>query len=135
MDKRSNIAVEPAELDELDLRLLEALQRNARSTFAELGALVGLKPPAVHDRVKRLENRGYVRGYSAQLDGRLLGLELAAFVSCYTTPEARYDEFTKALAQLPEVSEVHSVAGEESFVLKVMTRSTNHLDELLSRLK
>jgi len=54
MEKRSNIAVESAELDELDLRLLEALQRNARSTFAELGALVGLKPPAVHDRVKRL---------------------------------------------------------------------------------
>ncbi|HZT13092.1 MAG TPA: Lrp/AsnC family transcriptional regulator [Candidatus Baltobacteraceae bacterium] len=135
MEKRSNIAVESAELDELDLRLLEALQRNARSTFAELGALVGLKPPAVHDRVKRLETRGYVRGYSAQLDGKLLGLELAAFVSCYTTPETRYEEFTKALAQLPEVSEVHSVAGEESFVLKVMTRSTNHLDELLSRLK
>lgn len=135
MDKRSNIAVESGELDELDLRLLDALQRNARSTFAELGALVGLKPPAVHDRVKRLETRGYVRGYSAQLDGKLLGLELAAFVSCYTTPETRYEEFTKALSQMPEVSEVHSVAGEESFVLKVMTRSTGHLDELLSRLK
>src|SRR5579872_2333313 len=135
MEKRSNIAVESGELDDLDLRLLDALQRNARSTFAELGALVGLKPPAVHDRVKRLEGRGYVRRYSALLDSKLLGLELAAFVSCYTTPETRYDDFTRALAQMPEVSEVHSVAGEESFVLKVMTRSTAHLDELLSRLK
>lgn len=135
MEKRSNIAVESGELDDLDLRLLEALQRNARSTFAELGSLVGLKAPAVHDRVKRLESRGYVRGYAAQLDGKLLGLELAAFVSCYTTPETKYDEFTSVLAQMPEVSEIHSVAGEESFVLKVVTRSTNHLDELLSRLK
>ena len=135
MEKRSNIAVESGELDDLDLRLLEALQRNARSTFAELGVLVGLKPPAVHDRVKRLESRGYVRGYAAQLDGKLLGLELAALVSCYTTTDARYDEFTSALAQMPEVSEIHSVAGEESFVLKVMTRSTNHLDDLLTRLK
>ncbi|MBV8246267.1 MAG: Lrp/AsnC family transcriptional regulator [Candidatus Eremiobacteraeota bacterium] len=126
---------ETGELDELDLQLLDALQRNARSTFAELGSIVGLKPPAVHDRVKRLEGRGYVRGYSAQLDSRLLGLELIAFVSCYTTPECAYDDFTGALAQMPEVCEVHSVAGEESFVLKIMTRSTAHLDDVLSRLK
>jgi Lrp/AsnC family leucine-responsive transcriptional regulator len=136
MDKAANNgAVSTAELDDLDLRLLDALQRNARSTFAELGAVVGLKPPAVHDRVKRLESRGFVRGYAAQLDSKLLGLELIAFVSCYTTPDASYDEFTQALAQMPEILEVHSVAGEESFVLKVMTRSTAHLDELLSRLK
>ena len=135
MDKRSNNGVDSGELDDLDLRLLEALQRNARSTFAELGSVVGLKPPAVHDRVKRLETRGYVRRYAAQLDNKLLGLELTAFISCYTTPDARYDDFTQMLSQMPEVSEIHSVAGEESFVLKVMTRSTNHLDELLSRLK
>jgi Lrp/AsnC family leucine-responsive transcriptional regulator len=135
MDKRANIALESGELDELDLRLLDALQRNARSTFADLGAVVGLKAPAVHDRVKRLESRGYVRGYSAQLDSKLLGLELIAFVSCFTAPDCSYDEFTQTLAQMPEILEVHSVAGEESFVLKVMTRSTGHLDELLSRLK
>ncbi len=129
------MVLETSELDELDLRLLDALQRNARSTFAELGAIVGLKAPAVHERVKRLEGRGYVRGYAAQLDGRRLGLELMAFVSCYTTPDATYDGFTRALAALPEVGEIHSVAGEEAFVLKVMTRSTAHLDDLLSRLK
>ena len=135
MDKRANIAVESGELDELDLRLLDALQRNARSTFADLGAIVGLKAPAVHDRVKRLEGKGYVRGYSAQLDSKLLGLELVALISCYTSPDCAYDEFTRALSQIPEILEVHSVAGEESFVLKVMTRSTAHLDDLLSRLK
>jgi Lrp/AsnC family leucine-responsive transcriptional regulator len=135
MDKRANIVLDPAEPDDLDLRLLDALQRNARSTFAELGAVVGLKPPAVHDRVKRLEARGYVRGYAAQLDSKLLGLELVAFISCYTTPDCSYDQFTQTLSGMPEILEVHSVAGEESFVLKVMTRSTVHLDDLLSRLK
>ncbi|HEY8297589.1 MAG TPA: Lrp/AsnC family transcriptional regulator [Candidatus Baltobacteraceae bacterium] len=123
------------ELDELDIQLLDALQRNARSTFAELGAVVGLKPPAVHDRVKRLEGRGFVRGYAAQLDNKLLGLELTALVSCYTSPDCAYDAFVAALGGLPEVCEVHSVAGEESFVLKVATRDTAHLDLLLSKLK
>ncbi len=127
--------LETGDLDDLDLRLLEALQRNARSTFAELGTLVGLKAPAVHDRVKRLEGRGYVRAYTAQLDSRRLGLGLCALISCYTAPDCSYDDFTATLAQFPEVAEVHSVAGEESFVLKVMTRSTSHLDDLLSRLK
>ncbi len=123
------------ELDELDIQILEALQRNGRSTFAELGVLVGLKAPAVHDRVKRLETRGLIRGYSAQLDGKRLGLELVAFVSCFTSPDCVYDQFTAALSELPEVCEVHSVAGEETFLCKVVTRSTQHLDDLLARLK
>lgn len=124
-----------SELDELDIRLLDALQRNARSTYAELGHLVGLKAPAVHERVKRLESRGYVRGYAARLDGRLLGLELVAFIGCYSTPQANYDELVAAFAALPEVCEVHSVAGEESFIIKTVTRSTGHLDDLLGRVK
>ena len=127
--------VETGELDELDLQLLDALQRNARSTFAELGTVVGLRAPAVHDRVKRLEQRGYIRGYGAKLDPLRLGLQLTAFVSCYTTPDCAYDEFTRALADMPEVCEIHSVAGEESFICKVATRSTQHLDELLAKLK
>ena len=123
------------ELDDLDVRLLDALQRNARSTFTELGQAVGLKAPAVHERVKRLEARGYIRAYSAQLDATRLGLNLVAFVSCYTSPDCAYDRFTRALSEMSEISEVHSVAGEETFLCKVVTRSTQHLDELLARLK
>jgi len=122
-------------VDQLDLQLLDALQRNGRSTFAELGEVVGLKAASVHERVKRLEARGYVRGYTARLDGRLLGLNLTAFVSCYTSAKTDYEEFNEAVAALPEVCEVHSVAGEESFIIKVVTKSTGELDEFLSRLK
>jgi Lrp/AsnC family leucine-responsive transcriptional regulator len=123
------------ELDELDLRLLEGLQSNARATFAELAGTVGLGSSAVHDRVKRLEQRGYLKGYSARVDARRLGIELAAFVSVYTTPDVNYEAFHTAVAALPEVVEIHSVAGEEAFVLKVLTRSTAHLDDFLTRLK
>ena len=123
------------ELDRVDLRLLDALQRNARSTYAELGVLVNLKPPAVHDRVKRLENRGFVRRYSAQLDARRVGYELAAFVSIYCAADLDYDAFTAGLQALDEILEIHSVAGDETYLLKVVTRSTAHLDDFLTRLK
>ncbi|MBD5657783.1 MAG: Lrp/AsnC family transcriptional regulator [Candidatus Eremiobacteraeota bacterium] len=123
------------DLDELDRRLLDALQSNARSTYAELGSLVGLKPPAVHDRVKRLESRGYIRGYAARIDARRLGINLTAFVGVYTTADIEYERFHASVAALPEVTEIHSVTGEESFVIKVLTRSTAHLDDFLSRLK
>ncbi len=127
--------LDTSELDELDVRLLDALQHNARSTFSELAAAVGLKPPAVHDRVKRLEARGFLRGYAARIDAKRLGLGLTAFVSAYTLPEMSYDDFHATVSALPEVCEIHSVAGEESFLLKVVTRSTGHLDDFLSRLK
>jgi Lrp/AsnC family leucine-responsive transcriptional regulator len=123
------------ELDRVDMRLLEALQRNARSTYAELGALVNLKPPAVHDRVKRLESRGFVRRYAAQLDAQRVGYELTAFVSAFCAPDLDYDAFTGAVEAFPEVLEIHSVAGDESYMLKVVTRSTAHLDDFLTRIK
>jgi Lrp/AsnC family leucine-responsive transcriptional regulator len=123
------------ELDRIDLRLLEALQRNARSTYAELGSLVNLKPPAVHDRVKRLETRGFVRRYAAQLDAHRVGYELTAFVSAYCAPDLDYDAFTAAVQAFPEILEIHSVAGDETFMLKVVTRSTTHLDDFLTKIK
>jgi Lrp/AsnC family leucine-responsive transcriptional regulator len=123
------------ELDAIDIRLLGALQKNARSTYAELGSLVGLKPPAVHDRVKRLETRGFVKAYSAQLDAHRIGYELTAFISAYCAPDLDYDSFTAAAQQFHEIIEIHSVAGDETFVLKAVTRSTAHLDDFLTRLK
>lgn len=124
-----------AELDRTDVLLLDALQRNARSTYAELGELVGLKAPAVHDRVKRLEARGFVVRYSAQLDARRVGYELTAFVSAFCAPDLDYDAFTQAAQAFPEIIEIHSVAGDETFMLKVITRSTTHLDDFLTRIK
>ncbi|MDQ2908025.1 MAG: Lrp/AsnC family transcriptional regulator [Candidatus Eremiobacteraeota bacterium] len=124
-----------ANIDETDVRLLDALQRHARSTLAELGASIDLKAPAVHERLRRLEARGYVCGYGARLDVRKLGLGLTAFVSAYTTSDVNYEAFYRMIGTLPEVLEVHSVAAEETFILKVITRSTAHLDECLARLK
>lgn len=133
--RTARTAVTNTELDRTDVLLLDALQRNARSTYAELGELVGLKPPAVHDRVKRLEARGFVLRYAAQLDARRVGYELTAFVSAFCAPDLDYDAFTQAAQAFPEIIEIHSVAGDETFMLKVITRSTTHLDDFLTRIK
>ncbi len=122
-------------LDATDVRLLEALASQARSTLAELGQSCELKPPAVHERLRRLEARGYITGYAARLDVRKLGLGLIAYVSAYATGDIHYADFYAAVAKLPEVLEVHSVAAEETFLLKVVTRSTTHLDDCLARVK
>jgi Lrp/AsnC family transcriptional regulator, leucine-responsive regulatory protein len=130
--------LQPSELDDIDVRLLGALQANGRATYAELAAGVGLKPPATFERVRGLESRGIIRNYGARIDAPKVGLGLVAFVSCFTTPDpgdAGYDDLIASIAKHPEVLEVHSVAGDESYILKVITRSTTHLDELLTRLK
>lgn len=124
-----------ADLDRTDLALLEALQRNARSTYAELGEAIGLRPPAVHDRIRKLEERGVLVQYGARLDLEKVGLAVNAFIGVITTPDCDYDAFVAQVAALPEVLEVHSVSGEDSYLLKVATRNTRHLDALLSRLK
>jgi Lrp/AsnC family leucine-responsive transcriptional regulator len=128
----------PSELDDIDARLIEVLQGHGRATYAELAASVGLKPPATFERVRGLEARGIIRNYGARLDAGKVGLGLVAFVSCFTTPDSGhsgYDELIASIAAYPEVLEIHSVAGDESYILKVVTRSTTHLDELLTRLK
>jgi Lrp/AsnC family leucine-responsive transcriptional regulator len=76
-----------------------------------------------------------VTRYSAQLDARRVGYELAAFVSAYCTPDLDYDAFTVAVQAFPEIIEIHSVAGDETYLLKVVTRSTAHLDDFLTRIK
>ncbi len=124
-----------SDTDDLDICLIDALQNNALSTLAELGTLVGLKRPAVHERIKRLEKRGYILGYGAKVDYARIGLGLVALVSIYTLPEIEYEQFYAQLSALPEVTVMYSVAGEESFVAQVITRSTGHLDDFLARIK
>src|ERR1700733_7104302 len=102
---------QPSELDEIDIRLIGALQTNGRATYAELAAGVGLKPPATFERVRGLESRGIIRNYGARIDAPKVGLGLVAFVSCFTTPDAGasgYDELIASIAKHPEVLEVHS---------------------------
>lgn len=123
-----------APLDEVSWDLLCALQENARLTYSELGRRVGLTPPAVAERVKRLEEAGIITGYRAELDLSKLGLFLTVIIRL--APRGRpSNELGPRVAALPEVLECHHVTGEDCFVLKVAVTSVGHLERLLAQLQ
>ena len=96
---------------------------------------VGLSVSAVHQRVRRLEQRGVIRGYSAQIDGEQIGLPLTAFVSLTPIDPAAPDDYPQRLAGLPEIEACHSVAGVESYIVKVRVASPSALEALLAQIR
>ena len=120
-------------LDDTDWRLLEALQRDGRASYADLGRLVGFSPSAVTERVRRLEETGVITGYCADVDAEKLGLAIHALVRL-RYPHGNYRPFHDLLATTPEIGEAHHVTGEDCFVLTVRARSMRHLEEVAGRI-
>lgn len=118
-------------MDAIDHKLLELLQRNGRATQLELAKAVGLSQPAVAERLRKLEERGVILGYSARVDAAKLGVDITAFIGVGIEHPKFFDGFTKKVKALDEVLECHRVAGEDSYLLKVKTRNTRTLDRLL----
>src|SRR5512132_2098840 len=105
-----------------DARLLDILQRDARRPYAELGADVGMAGPSAHERVKKLEARGVIRGYSANLDPRAVGLGVLAFTWVTQAPGTITIDLMPRFADIPEIEECHHVAGEADYILKLRAR-------------
>jgi Lrp/AsnC family transcriptional regulator, leucine-responsive regulatory protein len=120
-------------LDEVDAKILEILQGNARTTQADVAKAVGLTPSAVMERMRKLEARGAIREYVAAIDPHLTNRAMLAFVSVRTSEYGPEQPSAKALAQIPEVLEIHHVAGEDCFLLKVRARDAEHLGQMLRR--
>ena len=120
-------------LDRTDWQLLTELQRDGRSSFAELARAVAMSPSAVAERIRRLEEAGVIAGYRASLDPERVGLQVMAFVRL-RYPTGNYRPFHALLESTPEIIEAHHVTGEDCFVLKVLTRSMRHLEEVTGRI-
>lgn len=122
-----------AALDATDWGLLEALQEDARLSWAELGRRVNLSPPAVAERVRRLEDQQVIRGYRAEVNLARVGLPVQAVIRVVTTDSGECTNHGARLREVPEVLECHRVTGSDSYVARVAVRSMDHLEELLSR--
>jgi Lrp/AsnC family transcriptional regulator, leucine-responsive regulatory protein len=120
-------------LDDVDWRLLEALQADGRASWADLGRRVGLSPSAITERVRRLEDRGVITGYTAEVDPEKLGLTIAALVRL-RYPHGGDKPLRDLLATTPEIGEAHHVTGEDCVVLTVRARSMRHLETVTGRI-
>lgn len=112
-------------INEIDSKILNIIQQDARISNAEIARQVGLAPSAVLERVRKLEERGVIRGYAAEVDAAQVGYGLTAFVFVRTSFCG--SSVGDALAQIPEVLEVHDVAGEDCYLLKVRAKNTDEL--------
>ena len=122
-------------LDERDLEIVTALRGDARATYADIAARVGLSASSVHERVRKLEASGVITAYRAVVDPEAMGLFVTALIAVTPLDPQQPDDLPDRLLDLPEVEDCLSVAGEANYILKVRTRSTNHLEELIRRLR
>ena len=106
-------------MEELDRRIVELLVKDGRMSYTDLGKATGLSTSAVHQRVRRLEQRGVIRGYAAVVDPEAVGLPLTAFISVKPFDPSAPDDIAERLAEVPEIEACHSVAGDENYILKV----------------
>jgi Lrp/AsnC family transcriptional regulator, leucine-responsive regulatory protein len=120
------------DIDGINRRLLAELQDDARLTLAELGRRVDLSPPAVAERLARLEEEGVIAGYRADVNPRALGYDLTAVIRIRPAPR-ELRKVAELAQQTPEVVECHRITGEDCFIFKLHLRDVEHLEEVIDR--
>ena len=122
-------------MEEIDRKIVSLLARNGRMSFTELARQAGLSVSAVHQRVRRLEQDGVIKGYAAMFNPEGIGLPLTAFVSVKPFDAAAPDDLPQRLEHLTAIEACHSVAGDENYILKVRVPSPAALEELLYQIR
>lgn len=120
-------------LDELDWKILDALQHDARLSYSEIGRRVGLSAPAVSERVKKMEDAGIITGYRAVVDPEQIGLPIKVFIHLQVDRD-RFSEVVDRVRDFPEVLECHRTTGRSSLILKVAVSSIDHMEALIDEL-
>jgi Lrp/AsnC family leucine-responsive transcriptional regulator len=118
-------------LSATDARILEVLQRDGRRPYAELGGDVGMSGPSAHERVKKLEARGVITGYSAVLDPAAVGLGILGFSWITQAPGTAATDLTDDFAAIPEIEECHHISGEADYLVKIRARDTSDFERVL----
>ncbi|HKA68040.1 MAG TPA: Lrp/AsnC family transcriptional regulator [Actinomycetes bacterium] len=122
-------------MEDLDRLIVRLLTRDGRMSYTDLGKATGLSTSAVHQRVRRLEQRGVIKRYAAIVDPDAAGLSLTAFISVKPFDPAAVDDVPVRLASIPEIEACHSVAGDENYILKVRVPTPGDLEQLLATIR
>jgi Lrp/AsnC family transcriptional regulator, leucine-responsive regulatory protein len=122
-------------VEDTDRAIVQALSQDGRLSYTDLAERVGLSVSAVHQRVRRLEQRGVIRGYRASVDHEALGLPLTAFVAIRPIDASQPDDAPDRLAKLPQIEACYSVAGEDFYLLLVRVASPADLERLLKEIR
>ena len=122
-------------MEELDRRIIGLLSQDGRMSFTDLGKITGLSTSAVHQRVRKLEERGVIQGYRAVIDHDAVGMPLLAFISVTPLDPAAPDDVADRLRDIADLEACHSVAGEESYILKARVATPGDLEDLLARVR
>lgn len=122
-------------MDDIDVRLLEILQRKGRTKRNDLAEAVGLSVPSVSERLRKLEEGGIITGYYARVDHRKLGKDITAFIFVTVDSSRHYAQFLEHAHGLDEVQECHAVTGDPSHILKIRTANTGSLEKLLAKIQ
>lgn len=122
-------------MEDLDRRIVEQLAADGRISYTDLGKSLGMSTSAVHQRVRRLEQRGIIKGYTARIDHAATGNALTAFMSLQPLDPGAPDDIPDRLRGIPEIEECHSVAGDMSYVLKVRVATPAELEELIASVR
>jgi Lrp/AsnC family leucine-responsive transcriptional regulator len=122
-------------VEKIDRLILGQLAEDGRMSYTDLGKATGLSTSAVHQRVKRLEERGLILGYGATIDHAAAGKPLTAFVSITPFDAAQPDDYPERLQGIQDIESCWSVAGEESYILKVRVATPADLEALLARIR
>ncbi|OZB82635.1 Lrp/AsnC family transcriptional regulator [Microbacterium sp. 13-71-7] len=123
----------PFEPDKVDRAILAALQTNGRQSIADLARHINMSHSAAAERVRRLEESGVISGYGARIDPERLGFTILAYLRL-RYPSSVYEPLHQLLADTPEVTEAHHVTGDDCFIMKVVTTSMKHLEQVSGRI-
>jgi Lrp/AsnC family leucine-responsive transcriptional regulator len=124
-----------AQIDKVDLQILDLLQENGRISQHDLAKAVGLSAPAVGERLRKLEEREIIKQFTAVLDPRRLGWDILAFIFVGINGSRHFQDFRQRVADLPEALECHSVTGQGSHLLKIRAANTQALEQLLAEIQ
>ena len=122
-------------LDDLDIKILNVLQKNARTKRNEIAEKIGLSLPSVSERLNKLEEKGFIQGYFAKLYRKSFGYDILAYVFVTMESSKHYKTLISRAEKIPEIIECHSVLGDGSHLLKTIAKNTEALEKLLGEIQ